>query len=630
MNSKDGRTMKTQKSFKKLSFKKLKKVTLLILTLILVISSINFAAFAQTNSNDSGNDNIVNYMDTELDKLIEDKLAVGITASLVKNSDVALCKGYGYADEKNSIKVNPDASTFRIGSVSKTFVALAAMQLVEQGKLDMDKPVTEYLGADFLKLKYPITMKNLLTHTAGFEDRITYDTVRNANEVIPLKDYVKGNIPNQVFKPGEVSAYSNYGFALAGYVIEKISGMSFYDYAEKYIFEPLKMNNTTFKTTPKGTISKTYSSGDEKTDLESNDYPAGSITSTAQDMAKYMQFLLDKNNGSILSNRSKQEMFQKNFAMDNEFPGKGYAWERHSMNGHIFYTHGGGLGNFTSTIAIYPEENLGIFISSNQTGDFALEEYTYNIAVKLYGEEKAMAAYNGDNTRDISGWYISARSSFKGSDKVFNYFSGNLFKHVTGNPQDGFEVNGEKLTPVGNDAYQVKAEEYIRFIQKGDNLYYAPSQYYTSYVRVPWYEGETWHLNVFFIFLALSLLGFIVSIIRIIIGIKNKKDKCLILGNIPAVVVFAFFITIVIRLVLQINHVTEVYGAYVSLDLEKVIAFIKVIATLLALSGLCGVFSTVYLWLKKQNVFISIFYSIWSVAIVLFISLLIQMNLIGL
>ncbi len=407
--------------------------------------------------------------------------------------------------------------------------------------------------------------------------------------------------------------------------------MSFYDYAEKYIFEPLKMNNTTFKPAAKGVISKTYSSGDEKTDLESNDYPAGSITSTAEDMAKYMQYLLDKNNESILSNKGKQEMFQKNFSMDNNFPGIGYAWQRHSMNGHIFYTHNGTLGNFNSTIAIYPEEELGIFISCNQTSDFALEEYTYDIAVKLYGADTNLPSYIGENTRDISGWYISARSSFEGNDKILNYFFlGSLFKHVTGNPKDGFEVNGKKLTPVGQDAYQVKPEEYIRFIQKGYNLFYAPSQYYTSYVRVPWYEGETWQLFILLIFIIISLLGFIVSIIRIIIGIKNKKGKHLILGNIPAVAVFVLFVTIVTKIILQYNYLTDVFGSNVSLDLEKTLAFIQACAILLSVSGLFGVGSSVYLWLKKQNIFICMFFSIWSVVIMLFISLLIQLNLLWL
>lgn len=601
-----------------------------LILLLTIMSGLCSTALAETAgiADVSAGFNTVGYIDGELNKLVDGGFSVGITASIVADGEDVLSKGYGYADEKAGIRVSPDDSVFKIGSVSKTFVALAAMQLAEQGKLDMNKPVSDYIGDDFIDLKYPITMKDLLTHTAGFEDRITSDTARNAEDIIPLEDYVKKNMPNQVFKPGEVCAYSNYGFALAGYVIEKISGMPFYDYAEKYIFEPLGMNNTTFKADAKGTVSKTYYNGEEKSDLECNDYPAGSVTSTAGDMAKYMKFLLDENDESILSSQRKKEMFQQNFAMDKDFPGIGYAWQRHTMRGHIFYTHNGEVGNFNSTIAIFPEENMGIFISCNQKNDFALEEYTYNVAAKLYGEDTALAEYTGENNRDISGWYISARSSFTGADKFANFFSGNLFKHVTGNTKDGFEVNGEKLTPVGEDAYQVKPEEYIRFIQKGDNLYYAPSQYYTSYVRVPWYEGETWQLGILALFAIFGILGFIVSVIRIIVCIKNKKDKRLLLSNVPAVAAFVFFGAVVVRVILQLNYIDEVFGSYVSLDLEKVIAFMRAAAILLTASGISGVVSTAYLWLKKQKNLTCIFYSIWSIITVLFISLLFQLNLI--
>lgn len=110
--------------------------------------------------------------------------------------------------------------------------------------------------------------------------------------------------------------------------------------------------------------------------------------------------------------------------------------------------------------------------------------------------------------------------------------------------KDGFKVNGEELTPVGEDAYQVKSEEYIRFIQKGNNLYYAPSQYYTSYVRVPWYEGETWQLSILLAFVAISLLAFIVSMIRIIIAIKHKKNMNFILINIHSMQPDRLLITI--------------------------------------------------------------------------------------
>lgn len=614
-----------------INFRKLRGITISIL--IIMLFSLNCSVYAETNNNNnsSKDKSIVEYIDTEMNKLVDSKLTKGITASVVKDQKLVLCKGYGYADEKNDIKVDPEKSTFKIGSVSKTFVALAAMQLVEQGKLDMNALVTKYLGADFPKFKYPVTMENLLTHTAGFEDMYSPLEVESEKELMTLKEFVTKYRPDQVFKPGEVSAYSNYGISLAGYVIERISGMSFYDYADEKMFKPLEMNNTTYKSAPKGIMSKAYSpEGAEKADVLEHSYPVGSVTSTGQDMAKYIEFLLGENSQGIIKDESNQKMFAKNFAMDNELSGIGYVWQRHEINGHTFYEHGGGTANFTSILAIYPEQNMGIFISCNQTSKFELAEYVFVVAEMLYGKDKEKDAYTGVNSRDIGGYYVPARSSFKRADKFVDFFLYGVPKHITGNPTDGFAIDGEKLVSVGVDAYREKNLGYIKFIQKGNNLYYSPKQFYTSYIRVPWYEGTGWQLFVILFFIAVSLVGFIISIILLISGIIKKKDKRLIFANIPAIAVFILFISMIIRFIFHIDYMNEVFGGLnCTAGLDRVVSFYKVGALLIAISGLCGIVSTVYMWLKKRNVFIRLFSSIWSIAVVLFISWLVQMNLIG-
>jgi CubicO group peptidase (beta-lactamase class C family) len=467
---------------------------------VIILTLTNSSAHAEIGDADTVSDkNIINYIDTEINKLVNNKSAKGITVSIVQYNEVVLNKGYGYADEKNGIKVEPVSTIFKIGSVSKIFVSIAAMQQQEQGKLDMNAPITRYLEADFPKFKYPVTMENLLTHTAGFEDLYSPLEVEFEKDIMPLKDFVRNNMPNQVFKPGEVSAYSNYGISLAGYVVEKISGMSFYDYTEKNIFKPLKMNHTTYMPAPKGTISKAYSpTGEEKADVLEHSYPAGSVTSTAEDMAKCMNFLLDENNQIILDSKGKTDMFDKHFAMDKELPGYGYVWMRHEINGHIFYGHGGGTANFTSELVLFPEQKLGIFISSNQIGNYELAEYSFGVAEILYGKEQNKPADSGVNPRDISGYYMPARSVFKGSDKfvssILNISCG-FPKHITGNPEEGFQMDGKKLTAVGEDAYRIEGNsDDIKFVQKGNHLYYCPKQYYTSCIRVPWNEGMQWQL----------------------------------------------------------------------------------------------------------------------------------------
>jgi CubicO group peptidase (beta-lactamase class C family) len=171
----------------------------------------------------------------------------GAVVSVVEDGQVLFNKGYGFADLENQTLVDPQRTLFRAGSVSKLFGATAVMQLAEQGKLDLDADVNTYL--DFkIPATFPqaITLKNLLTHTAGFED-IGQDLFNlNAEEIQTLGQYLKTHIPARVFPPGKLAAYSNYGAALAAYIVEGVSGLPFTEYVEKNIFTPLGMSHSTF------------------------------------------------------------------------------------------------------------------------------------------------------------------------------------------------------------------------------------------------------------------------------------------------------------------------------------------------------------------------------------------------
>src|SRR5881409_3574079 len=189
--------------------------------------------------------------DTFLDALIPSQLRnrniAGAVVSVVKDGQVLFQKGYGYADVEAERPVLPDQTLFRPGSISKLFTATAVMQLVEQGKLDLDRDVNDYL--DFkIPEAYgkPITLKNLLTHTPGFEEQIK-DLFTDRPEPPPLEQYMKTHIPGRIFSPGTIPAYSNYGATLAGYIVERVSGQPFDNYIENHIFNPLGMKHSTFR-----------------------------------------------------------------------------------------------------------------------------------------------------------------------------------------------------------------------------------------------------------------------------------------------------------------------------------------------------------------------------------------------
>src|SRR5947207_4055894 len=189
--------------------------------------------------------------ETFLDALIPSQLRnrniAGAVVSVVKDGQVLFQKGYGYADFEAKQPVLPDQTLFRPGSISKLFTATAVMQLVEQGKLDLDRDVRGYL--DFaIPIIYPepVMLRQLLTHTAGFEDTLKNLFVANESDLKLLRAYLVNQMPARIFPPGKVPSYSNYGFTLAGYIVERVSGEKFERYIDNHILKPLRMTNSTF------------------------------------------------------------------------------------------------------------------------------------------------------------------------------------------------------------------------------------------------------------------------------------------------------------------------------------------------------------------------------------------------
>jgi CubicO group peptidase (beta-lactamase class C family) len=230
----------------------------------------------------------------------------GATVAVVKDGELFFSKGYGYADVDRQIPMDPAQTLVRPGSISKLFTWTAVMQLVEQGKLDLDADVNTYLKGIKIPATYdaPVTLRNILTHTAGFEDGgIGYLLARSDKDLEPLQDFLAAHMPARVRPPtrdfgtGTGASYSNWAAALAGDVVATVSGMSFDDYVRQHIFAPLGMTSSTFSEPLPENLAARMSGGYEFRDgklerqpfeLLHNWAPAGSLSSTATDMAKFM------------------------------------------------------------------------------------------------------------------------------------------------------------------------------------------------------------------------------------------------------------------------------------------------------------------------------------------------------
>lgn len=319
---------------------------------------------------------------------METQHIAGATVSVVKDGRLFFAKGYGYADIKDKKPVLADRTLFRIASISKLFTWTAVMQLVEQGKLNLDTDVNTYLKDVKVPATFPqpITLTHLLTHTPGFEDIMSY-AARKPEELIPLGQFIKTYMPTRVWPPGQFTAYSNYGTALAGYIVELVSGMPFEDYVEQNIYAPLGMERSSFRQPPPGGLAGDVSTGyrfvngvfkSEDFELLNGDYPAGSMSTTATDIARFM--IAHLKNGEFEGRRILKEdtaklMHTRLFSHDPRIGGNAYGfWER-NLNGLLNLEHGGDIMCFHSLFMLIPEKNAGFFVSYNSVGSSGLTRY---------------------------------------------------------------------------------------------------------------------------------------------------------------------------------------------------------------------------------------------------------------
>src|SRR5215216_6575705 len=186
------------------------------------------------------------FLDEELGREMDQHHIAGAAVSVVKDGELFFAKGYGAADLENGIPVDPEQTTFRIGSVTKLFTWTAVMQLAEQGKPDLDEDINTYL--DFRipdTYPQPITLKHLLTHTAGFETRYFEVAALDADDQLPTREWLVSHMPARVRPSGEYAAYSNYGTSLAGYIVARVSGEPYDQYIQEHILNPLGMVHST-------------------------------------------------------------------------------------------------------------------------------------------------------------------------------------------------------------------------------------------------------------------------------------------------------------------------------------------------------------------------------------------------
>ena len=316
------------------------------------------------------------FMDGFFAAAMESLHVPGAVFVYVADGRVVFKKGYGYANLATRTPVDPDTTLFQVASVSKLFTATALMQLYEQGKVELDADVNDYLTTFKVPATYPapVTLRSLLTHTSGFDERGIGSAARTAAEWQPLGEYLKARMPPRVRPVGDASAYSNHGVALAGYIVEQVSGVPFNDYVAQNIYRPLGMTHSTFAIIDP--LPPTLAQGYEynglgyapQAHLYNNLIPAGGIMTTGDDIARFMLAHLQNGrygDARILGDAAIAEMHKQQFTHDARIEGFAGQFFEDDVNGYRALQHGGDLPGYCSLLYLIPERNAGFFVSMN-------------------------------------------------------------------------------------------------------------------------------------------------------------------------------------------------------------------------------------------------------------------------
>ena len=438
-------------------------------------------------------------IDSSIDAYIAEREAgLASCAVSVYDADGVIYSGYyGYADIGNGVLADAD-TVYDWGSVSKLLVWVSVMQLWEQGKIDFDTDIRAYLPAGFLtKLQYPeekITVLNLMAHNAGFQESF-YENQKAAPDELfgTLEEALRFCECYQAFHVGEYTAYSNYGTALAAYIVERVSGTDYVTYVHENIFAPLGMEHTSIDprmTDNEWVLEQRGRLHCYERYLDPRDnknygqcitflqlFPAGSAIGTLEDFTRFGRALVDTACPLFESNATRDKMLT---------PLTCYSGTDIARNCHGFWTgeygvqtlgHPGDTMGCSANLIFDPASGLGIVVMTNEQGEAA---FNYGLPGLLFGdiasrEEFRDTAIAGEG--DISGFWRMMRNVACGAGRANSFFLGGVTPF--GRNDDGTYSakllgitlsSAAKLVPLNENVYVLRVGDATQVYYYGDGV----------------------------------------------------------------------------------------------------------------------------------------------------------------
>lgn len=361
----------------------------------------------------------------------------GAQVAIVKDGAVLFEKGYGYADVAAKRPMDPRQSLMRIGSTSKLLTWTAVMQQVEAGKIDLNADINRYLDFRITSPGRAITMNDLMRHQGGFEEGLKDLLATDPKRLKTTERYLKENTRPFLFAPGEAPAYSNYGVALAGYIVQRVSGEPFARYVQRHITGPLGMTHTTFVQPLPPALAPLVAKGYRQSDQDAQPFelvetaPAGSVSATADDMARFM--LVHLGNGTWNGVRILKPETVRLMRTPAQAPAPGFDTMAHGFfstmrNGTPVIGHGGDTVVFHTDLNLLPDKGVGIFVSFNSRGEraavYGARERLFDLFLDRYfpappTRTPPAIASAADDGRALVGPYESSRRVETGFISLF-------------------------------------------------------------------------------------------------------------------------------------------------------------------------------------------------------------------
>ncbi|MFJ3961862.1 serine hydrolase domain-containing protein [Streptomyces sp. NPDC090036] len=460
-------------------------------------------------------------VDTAVAGYLEDDRIPGAAVTVVAGGRTVLAKGYGVADVRTRTPVDPERTTFFLGSLAKLFTAQAASRLVAGGEVDPQADVNDYLRAVTVPDTYPgrpVTLDRLLTHTAGFDSDLIGRNRATANDVEPLAESLVTRRPPRVRAPGTIAAYDNYGYALAGQLVADVSGRSFPEYVDEHILQPLGMTRSTFAQPQPAPIAAGLARGYRPGGAsgwtqDKGQYgawsPAGpGAVSTAADMGRWMSAQLTDDTPA---NRLMQQVHHR---QDPRMPGLGYGFEEWRRGGRTGWFKDGDLPGFHAGLLLVPGHDVGVFVVFNGDGTDGRAPWDGRdlidriVDALLPAGAAASAAPSPPSTvsapalDSYTGSYRAARVSRSSLMAIEGLVAGVT---VEKDGENGLRTTGLSLDPgrpeqgwlaLGDGLFQERGGTGATLAFPGEGLLVSSAMPSTAYEKLPWHRSPALHLGL--------------------------------------------------------------------------------------------------------------------------------------